>query len=118
MRVHECLDVVQHGEEFSVACRNCNQDFGPATSNYKTASVYRVIDKDKLTELPPPEGRHSMGAYVEYYCPGCGTLLDVETSCPAVEGDKIEPIWDIEVSADAIRKFANRAEHRSAQAAE
>jgi acetone carboxylase gamma subunit len=117
MRIHECLDVVQHGDDFSLACRNCNEDFGPAIGNYKAAAVYRVVNKDQLTELPPPEGRHSMGAYAEYYCPGCGTMLDVETVCPALEGDEIEPIWDIEISADAIHKAAIRAERRSAEAA-
>jgi N-methylhydantoinase B len=118
MRIHDCLDVVQHGGDFSIACRKCNQDFGPATGNYKAAAVYRKVDKDQLTELPPPNGRHSMGVYVEYYCPGCGTLLDVETACPSVEGHKLEAIWDIELSADAIHKAASRVDTRPAEAAE
>ena len=78
MRIHDCLDVVAHGDDFSVACRKCSQDFGPAIGNYKAAAVYRIVPKDEITDLPPPEGRSSIGAYVEYYCPGCATLLDVE----------------------------------------
>jgi N-methylhydantoinase B len=118
MRIHECLDVVQDGDGFAVACRKCSQDFGPATGNYKAASVHRVVPKDEICELPPPEGRVSMGAYVEYYCPGCGTLLDVETAVPAVEGGKLEPIWDIQLSADAIHRAAARGASPTVVAAE
>jgi hypothetical protein len=118
MRIHECQDVVAYGEDFSVACRKCSQDFGPATGNYKAAAVYRVVPKDQVTDLPPPEGRSSIGAYVEYYCPGCATLLDVETSCPSVEGGKIEPIWDIELTTQAIRKASANADRLAAEAAE
>lgn len=101
MRIHECLEVVRSDEGMSVTCRKCGNDFGPANGNYKEASLYRVIDKDALSELPPPKGRRSMGKYVEYCCPGCGTLLDVETSVPALEGESMRPVWDIEVSAQA-----------------
>jgi N-methylhydantoinase B len=108
MRIHECLDIVQQGEDFSIACRKCNQDFGPVNCNYKNACVCSSVDKDELTELPPPEGRRSMGRYVEYYCPGCATLLDVETAVPGVEGEAINPVWDIQISSGAIQKAATR----------
>jgi len=117
MHIHECLDVVEFDGTYSVACRKCNQDLGPAAGNYKAACAYRTVEKDRITELPPPSGRHSMASYVEYFCPGCATLLDVETSCPAVEGGKYEPIWDIQIAADAIQKAA-KAQCRSAEAAE
>jgi N-methylhydantoinase B len=107
MRIHECLDIVEQGDDHSVACRKCRQDLGPASANYKAAAVFRVTPKDDLTELPPPGGRHSKGAYVEYFCPGCATVLDVETSCPSEEGGKIEPIWDIEISKEAIARASN-----------
>ena len=82
MRIHECLDIVQQGDGFSIACRKCAEDFGPADGNYKQAASYASIDKDALTDLPPPGGRSSIGRYIEYYCPGCATLLDVETHVP------------------------------------
>jgi len=113
MRIHECLDIVEHGDEFSIACRNCGQDFGPATGNYKRAAMFRVVEKDAVTELPPPDGRQSMASFVEYYCPGCATLLDVETSCPTFEDGKFEPIWDIQIAAQAIGQAATRASDRS-----
>jgi hypothetical protein len=109
MRIHECLDVGQDGDGFALACRKCSQDFGPATGNYKSASVHRVVPKDEITELPPPERRVSMGAYVEYY---------VETAVPAVEGEKLEPIWDIQLAADAIHRAAARGATPTVVAAE
>ena len=49
--------------------------------------------------------------------PVAGTLLDVEASCPSEEDGKIEPIWDIEISAGAIR-HASELSARSSIAAE
>ena len=118
MRIHECLDIVEEGNDHSIACHKCRQDFGSASKNFKSASVFRVTPKDDLTELPPPAGRHSQGVYVEYFCPGCGTLLDVEACCPSAEGGKTEPIWDIEISADAIRHASELGTAKSSIAAE
>jgi hypothetical protein len=118
MRIHECLDIVQQGDGFSIACRKCAEDFGPADGNYKQATVYASIDKDVLTDLPPPSGRSSMGRYIEYYCPGCATLLDVETHVPSAEGEAIAPIWDMQIAPGAIRKAASRLREQSPVAAE
>lgn len=109
MRVHESLDIVADGDNFTVCCRNCNQDLGAATGNYKNSAVARIVPKDDLTELPPPGGRTSLGAYVEYFCPGCATLLDVEVACPSIEGGKLEPVWDIALSDHALRHAASDA---------
>ena len=108
MRVHECLDVVDTGDGFHVACRGCKEDFGPADANYKDGAVYRVTHKDGITELPPPSGRKSLGHYIEYFCRGCATQIDVETFVPAVEGDEIRPVWDIQISPHALAHAAAR----------
>jgi N-methylhydantoinase B len=117
MRIHECLNIVEQGESFAIACRKCNQDFGLADRNYKDACIYNMVDKDDLTELPPPSGRHSLGRYVEYYCPGCATLLEVETTVPHVEA-VIEPVWDIEIAPASIRNAAEQARRSVPSAAE
>jgi acetone carboxylase gamma subunit len=117
MRIHECLDIVEQADGFAVACRKCGQGFGPADRNYKDACLCRTVDKDDLTELPPPSGRRSLGRYVEYFCPGCATLLDVETTVPYVEA-VIEPVWDIEIAPASIRKAAEQARQRVPSAAE
>ncbi|MDB5593584.1 MAG: hypothetical protein JWM36_545 [Hyphomicrobiales bacterium] len=107
LRIHECLEVVRAEGNLRVACTKCRCDLGPAAGNYKDATLYRVIDKDALTELPPPLGRKSIGGYVEYCCPGCATLLDVETYAPTLEGNAVNPVWDIEIDADFLRRAAN-----------
>jgi N-methylhydantoinase B len=107
LRVHEHIDVVSARGQFALACRKCDQDLGPAEGNYKTACLHCVIDKDALTELPPPGGRQSMGRYVEYYCPGCGTLLEVETMCPAVDGESVEPVWDIALARTSLQRASD-----------
>jgi hypothetical protein len=108
MRVHECLDIVEDSEAFVVACRKCNQDLGAADGNYKAACLYSSIDKDRLTGLPPPGGRHSMGRYIAYYCPGCVTLLEVEVAVPSIEGAALEPVWDTHIASHAIAEAAER----------
>ena len=118
MRIHECLDIVTSGDDFSVCCRMCSQDFGPATGNYKAATVHKSLPKDEVTGLSLPGGRTTLGHYVEYYCPGCATLLDVETNVPSVEGGKVEPIWDIAVSAESVYRAAARADRVAVVAAE
>lgn len=109
LRIHEMIDIVAHQGSYSCACRKCRRALGPANANYKLATVRRTIDKDALTGLPPPLGRKSMGTYIEYFCPGCATLLDVETTVPAVDGDNPEPIWDIEISQGAIQAAEARS---------
>jgi len=52
------------------------------------------------------------------YCPGCASLLDVETNVPSVEGGKVEPIWDIAVSAESVYGAAARADRVAVAAAE
>ncbi len=106
LHIHEYIDVMRHRDSYFLACRKCSHDFGPADGNYKTGAVHRIVDKAALTGQPLPGGRRTMAYYVEYCCPGCGTLLDVETHCPSMEGDKLEPVWDIEISAAAIRSAA------------
>jgi len=108
MRIHDCLDIVDAGDGFHIACRGCKEDFGPADGNYKDGALYRVSPKDAITELPPPSGRKSLGHYIEYFCRGCATQIDVETFVPAVEGDEVRPVWDIQISPQAIAHAAAR----------
>ncbi|NBQ39625.1 MAG: hypothetical protein EBU34_07540 [Alphaproteobacteria bacterium] len=103
MRIHESLDIVDTADGFRIGCRSCKEDFGSADSNYKEAALYRVTHKDAITDLPPPAGRSSLGCYVEYFCKGCATQLDVETYVPKTDGDKVTPVWDIQISSNFER---------------
>ncbi len=119
-RIHEYIHVVRHGNDDPITeCRKCQHNFGPAAENYKLGAVRVVIDKDELTEMPLPAGKKTLALFVTYYCPGCATALDVEAHCPAIEGDKLEPIWDIQPDMESLEKAAAaQGQKPRAQAAE
>jgi acetone carboxylase gamma subunit len=74
------LFIVQKGGERIVKCR-CGHEFGDYRANWKLAALIHVRDTaEKLHEIY--HGREQPdAAWVqirEYYCPGCGTQLEVE----------------------------------------
>ena len=94
-RIHEYLEIIEknNGEKV-IACIKCGHEFGPHTENYKkyalrwtkpVCDIKKCIDTEVIT------------CYQEYICPGCGTLLQVDTLCPMLDDDK--PVWDIHVEA-------------------
>jgi len=94
MRIHECLEVVEKNSgEKVISCIKCGQELGPVGDNYKRYTLRWT--KDVRDMKPVPEGETSINYYQEYICPGCGTLLQVDTWCPMLDDD--EPLWDIDV---------------------
>ncbi len=81
------LFIVQKGEERIVKCR-CGHEFGDYRVNWKLESLICVRDtEEKLREVY--RGREQPDpAWIqlrEYYCPGCGSQLEVEAvprGCP------------------------------------
>ena len=74
------LVIVQKGTERIVKCR-CGQEFGDYRVNWKLEALIHVRDSEEsLSEVyqgreqPDPEWVQVR----EYYCPGCGTQLEVE----------------------------------------
>ncbi len=74
------LFIVQQGDDRAVKCR-CGQNFGDYRVNWKlNALIYVRDDSEKLNEVyrgreqPDPEWVQIR----EYYCPGCGSQLEVE----------------------------------------
>ena len=74
------LFIVQKGKERIVKCR-CGQEFGDYRVNWKLyASIYVRDSEETLREIyhgreqPDP----SWVQIREYYCPGCGSQLEVE----------------------------------------
>jgi acetone carboxylase gamma subunit len=55
---------------------------------------------------------------MEYYCPGCATLLDVEVHCPTLEDKKMAPIWDTQLSEQTLKRAAKKKIQPWALAAE
>ncbi|MEX0799968.1 MAG: acetone carboxylase subunit gamma [Dehalococcoidia bacterium] len=75
------LFIVQKGRQRVVKCR-CGHDFGDYRVNWKLSALIHVRDdEEKLGEIyrgrekPDP----TWVQLREYYCPGCGTQLEVES---------------------------------------
>jgi acetone carboxylase gamma subunit len=74
------LFIVQRGSERIVKCR-CGQEFGDYRVNWKLEALINVRDSEETLsevyrgrEQPDPQWIQVR----EYYCPGCGTQLEVE----------------------------------------
>ncbi|MBI3076172.1 MAG: hydantoinase B/oxoprolinase family protein [Deltaproteobacteria bacterium] len=97
-RIHESLEVVTLDGTAVIRCLRCRYPFGPAAQNYKRRALRRVRDlygvgfRSLGSERPDPPA-----FFQEYLCPGCGTLLQVDVWCPALDDE--EPLWDIQVEA-------------------
>ncbi len=85
-------------------CRVCKHDLGPARGNYKEGCL--LADRDpRDIHRPVVEGEYGFAPdpewcrIVEFYCPGCATMLEVEYLPPG------HPItFDIELDIDALKK--------------
>ena len=88
-------------------CRVCDHVIGSARGNYKEGLlVYNrdpedihphVIDPEKyrFTYCPDKEWVNIL----EFYCPSCGTQIEVEYTMPGHE-----PLYDMEVDVDALKE--------------
>jgi N-methylhydantoinase B len=77
---HAGLSISGAGRSATWMCRQCEQRLGPAEQDYHDGTVVRVRSLAELAEYPLPSGDF-LGQMLEFLCPGCGTLLDVEVRC-------------------------------------
>ncbi|MCB1886972.1 MAG: acetone carboxylase subunit gamma [Rhodocyclaceae bacterium] len=87
-------------------CRRCDHEIGPARGNYKEGLL--VYDRDpreihrplldpakyRLTFSPHPRWCRIL----EFYCPGCGTLVETEYTVPGHP-----PLHDMDFDIDALK---------------
>ena len=100
VRITEYLDIDVDSEMW--CCHKCNAELISGLENYKRGCL--VYARDPSTLYPPAgEARSTYAAnpdwcrFVEFYCPGCGTMLEVEVLPPG------HPItWDIQVDYKAL----------------
>ena len=74
------LYIVQKGQERVVKC-SCGHEYGDYRENWKLKALIHVLNEGEVKELYPYPGSPDP-AYCEvreYYCPGCGNQLQVET---------------------------------------
>ncbi|WP_420464821.1 acetone carboxylase subunit gamma [Panacagrimonas sp.] len=93
-------------------CRVCEHDVGPARGNYKEGLLVHARDPREIhkpildtsyefTFAPDPKWVQ----IVEYYCPSCGTQMEVEYLTPGHP-----PLHDMEFDIDALKaQWAKRS---------
>lgn len=84
--IGERLYIVQKGTEAIVKCE-CGNEFGDYRVNWKLNALINIRDnEDTLGEIygrrKPVSSRIGLCEIREYYCPGCGTQLEVESLTP------------------------------------
>jgi acetone carboxylase, gamma subunit len=91
-------------------CRRCGRDLVSARRSYKEGCL---VDARDPSELYPPqvEGERytfapdkSLCLFVEFYCPGCGTLIETEALPPGHP-----PTHDIELDLESLRRSRTAA---------
>ena len=100
IRITEYLDVDLDSEMW--CCHKCGRQLYSARDNYKKGCL--LFDRDPRTlYVPATDGISSTAPnpkwcrYVEFYCPGCGTLLEVEALPPG------HPLtWDIQLDLESL----------------
>ncbi|MBI3000645.1 MAG: hydantoinase B/oxoprolinase family protein [Deltaproteobacteria bacterium] len=102
LRFHEYLEVASAGNELLIRCRKCGHVFCSAAENYKLYALEIRQDLEELAGHRVPSGEPYVGHYLEYACPGCATLLQIDTYCPSQGGET--PLWDIQLDAQSLAR--------------
>jgi len=93
VKFHEYLAIARNGKTEAIRCLRCGHLFCPKHDNYKLYALRRERDLYDLAQRLVPSGESYLGGYLEYYCPGCATLLQVDGYCEAFPNTK-EPLHD------------------------
>jgi N-methylhydantoinase B len=93
VKFHEYLAIARNGKTEAIRCLRCGHLFCPKHDNYKCYALRRERDLFDLAQRLVPSGESYLGGYLEYYCPGCATLLHVDGYCDAFPNSK-EPLHD------------------------
>lgn len=108
VRITECLDIELETEMW--CCNRCGTQIIGARENYKEgcliydrdpSEIYRPVTKEEYDFTPDP----SWCRLVEFYCPGCGAMIEVEALPPS------HPLThDIELDIDSLKERMKMAE--------
>ena len=81
-----------------IRCTRCGHRYCEATDNYKRYALMRKRDLEELSGQKVPSGEPYIASFMEYYCPGCATMLQVDTFCPELD-DANAPLRDFGLEA-------------------
>ena len=91
-------------------CHDCSHDLGPAEENYKKGCLIDARDPEEIWQ-PYIEEAYTFSykadwmQLVEFYCPGCGTMIEVEVLPPG------HPLsHDVELDLESLRQRVVREE--------
>jgi N-methylhydantoinase B len=76
-RINEYLQVCNHSNGGAVQCTWCGTDICSSQSNWKEHAVVRKSPPSKAGPLRVESGKFFL---LEFFCPGCGTVLDVDVA--------------------------------------
>jgi len=93
LKFHEYLAIVRNGKTEAIRCVRCGHLFCQKQENYKLYALRRERGLFDLAQRFVPSGESYLGGYLEYYCPGCATLLQIDSFCDAFPNSK-EPLHD------------------------
>lgn len=103
-RITEYLDIDL--ETLQWACNRCGASLGPAQENYKKGCLVAARDPREIWR-PLIEEKYNFSynpgwaRLIEFYCPGCGTMIEVEMLPPG------HPIThDIELDLESLVRRA------------
>jgi len=84
LRVSEGLVISRSGEGAFYTCRKCRTQIQSTEENYKSGCLKRVTDVSEvgLSPIDPHLFIDDRIEYREYFCPGCGLLLQSDFSRP------------------------------------
>jgi acetone carboxylase gamma subunit len=82
LHLQEHLYIVEKGDKFAVKCF-CGYEFGDPQKNWKYEAL--IFDRNPKEIFPGVTGPDpDWCVFREFYCPGCGTQLDVEAVPPGI----------------------------------
>lgn len=97
VRFHEYLEVAEGDRGLFIRCVKCRHTFCEASENYKRYALTRERDLSEVNLRRPFSGQPMWTVYQEYICPGCGTLLEVDSFCPQLYSEDSKILWDAQL---------------------
>ncbi|MCL5962236.1 MAG: acetone carboxylase subunit gamma [Chloroflexi bacterium] len=77
------VDIVRQEGRLVSVCTQCGFNYGDADENFKLGCL--VYERDPREVQPGRLGPDKdWMVYREFYCPGCGTQVDVEATAPGM----------------------------------
>ncbi|TDA70033.1 MAG: acetophenone carboxylase [Clostridia bacterium] len=102
VQITEYLDIDLEREMW--CCNRCGRELISARTSYKQGclvyereprDIYNPLVDEAFSFAPNPDWLR----YLEFYCPGCGTMIEVEALPPGHP-----TTYDIELDVDALKR--------------